>query len=129
MHLIIRKFSRILSVDDAVQRAQTGVLDRLQRLPGFVAYYIFDAGGGVGGSVSFFADPETAHAANDLVCAWAKLSIADLYDGEPEVTFGHVLFSVNSGSATLPLTVPSGSLDRDPISDPSLDLPDDADRA
>jgi hypothetical protein len=36
--LIIRKFNQIRSVQDAAQRARTGLLDRMQRLPGFIAY-------------------------------------------------------------------------------------------
>jgi hypothetical protein len=44
--------------------------------------------------VSFFADLAAAHAANNLLSEWTKISIADLYDGEPEVMSAQVFYSV-----------------------------------
>ncbi len=93
MHVVIRKFGHLRSVPLAAQRAETGLVALLKRMPGFLGYYIFDAGGGVGGSVTFFKDLETAIEANEKALLWMRASIADLTDGEPEIVSGAVLFS------------------------------------
>lgn len=92
MHVVIRKFSHLRSVRAAAQRAETGLAAMLTRMPGFLGYYIFDAGDGVGGSVTFFEDLPSATLANERAMAWVRASIMDLSDGEPEIITGDVLY-------------------------------------
>ena len=92
MHLVIRKFPRLHSVKDAAQRAETGLMTLLKKSPGFLGYSIFDAGGGVGGSVTFFKDRDSALAANALALAWINESLPDLFDGQPEIMISEVLY-------------------------------------
>ncbi|HEX2136333.1 MAG TPA: hypothetical protein VHG30_10575 [Microvirga sp.] len=91
MYLVIRKFSKLRSVAVAARRAESGIGQILKQSPGFRGYYIFDAGGGVGGSVTLFDSREEALAANRKVMAWIQASLSDLIDGEPEITTGEVL--------------------------------------
>jgi hypothetical protein len=91
--MVIRKFHQLRSVPAAAQRAETGLVAMLKRLPGFQGYCIFDAGNGIGGSITFFDDKETATQANERALAWVRASIADLYDGEPEILTGDILYS------------------------------------
>ncbi|MDB5546457.1 MAG: hypothetical protein JWO64_3606 [Hyphomicrobiales bacterium] len=93
MHMVIRKFPHLHSVRDAAQRAETGLVAILRKAPGFEGYCIFDAGGGVGGSVTFFKDRESAVAANARALVWIAESLPDLYDGEPEILVGEILYS------------------------------------
>ena len=93
MHMVIRKFPHLHSVRDAAQRAETGLVAILRKQPGFAGYCIFDAGGGVGGSVTFFKDRECAVAANARALVWIAESLPDLYDGEPEILVGEILYS------------------------------------
>ena len=95
MYMTIRKFSRMRSVPEAARRAETGIGQILRRSPGFQGYYVFDAGGGVGGSVTLFESKETALAANEKALAWVRASLSDLLDGEPEITTGEVLVAIS----------------------------------
>src|SRR6478672_6304707 len=93
MHMVIRTFPHLHSVRDAAQRAETGLMAILRKEPGFLGYSIFDAGGGVGGSVTFFEDRESALAANALALAWINESLPDLFDGQPEIVVSEVLYA------------------------------------
>jgi hypothetical protein len=91
MYLVIRKFNRMRSMPEAARRAESGIGQMLKQSPGFRGYYVFDAGNGVGGSVTLFESREAATAANEKALAWIRASLADLIDGEPEITAGEVL--------------------------------------
>ena len=52
MYLVIRKFSRMRTVGQAARRAESGIGKLIKEAIGFRGYYIFDAGGGVAGSVT-----------------------------------------------------------------------------
>jgi hypothetical protein len=94
MYLVIRKFDRISSMAEAAHRAESGIGQVLKQSPGFKGYYVFDAGGGVGGSVTMFDTKEAALAANEKALAWMRASLLDVIEGEPEVTVGEVLAAV-----------------------------------
>jgi hypothetical protein len=94
MYVIIRRFSRLRSVAEAARRAESGIGRLMQQSPGFRGYYVFDAGEGAGGSVTFFETRQDAVAANDKALAWIQASLTDLIDTEPEVTMGDVLVTV-----------------------------------
>jgi hypothetical protein len=88
MYVVIRKFNRMRSVAEAARRAESGLGQLLKQLPGFQGYYVFDAGDGVGGSVTLFESQEAAVAANEQALAWTRGSLIDVIDGEPEITMG-----------------------------------------
>ena len=94
MYVVVRTFSNMQAIGDIARRAETGVGSILKQTPGFKGYYIFDAGDGLGGSVSFFESRETATEANQKAIAWLKESIADLHEAEAEVMIGEVLATV-----------------------------------
>ena len=95
MHVVIRKFSNMRSLEEAGRRAAEGLGPILRQSPGFKGYYVFDAGGGAGGSVSLFESRAAAEAANEKAIAWIQQNLVDLYDGRPpEVTKGEVLAAV-----------------------------------
>ena len=94
MYLVIRRFNHISSVAEAARRAESGIGQLLKQSPGFQGYYVFDAGDGIGGSVSLFDSKEAAQAANDKALAWIRGSLVDMIDGEPEITMGEVLVVV-----------------------------------
>jgi len=96
LYLVIRKFSQIRSVSEAARRAETGIGQILRQSPGFRAYYVFDAGNGVGGSVTIFEDRDSAQGANEKALSWVRASLLDLIQDEPEITSGEVLVSLES---------------------------------
>jgi len=98
MYVVIRKFRKMRSVAEAARRAESGIGQMLKGSPGFRGYYVFDAGDGAGGSVTLFEDKATALAANEKAIAWVKGSLADLIEGELEVTVGDVLVAMTPPS-------------------------------
>lgn len=91
MYVVIRKFAHMHSVHEAARRAESGIGQILRQSPGFQGYYVFDGGNGVGGSVTLFDSRENALAANEKALSWIRASLADLVQGEPEITAGEVL--------------------------------------
>ena len=73
---------------DAILRHLAPVM---KQSPGFHGYYVFDAGNGIGGSITLFESREAAVAANEKALAWIRASLADLIQGDPEITSGEVL--------------------------------------
>jgi hypothetical protein len=96
MYVTIRKFTRMRSVSEAARRAESGIGQILKQSPGFRGYYVFDAGDGVGGSVTLFENRETATEANRKALNWIQASLSDLLDGEPEITMGEVLVTITA---------------------------------
>jgi hypothetical protein len=96
MYLVIRKFTHMRSVAEAARRAESGLGQLLKQSAGFQGYYVFDAGVGVGGSVTMFDSKEAAVAANEKALAWIRGSLVDVINGEPEITMGEVLAVVSA---------------------------------
>jgi hypothetical protein len=67
----IRKFAspQMRSVSQAARRAESGIGQMLRQAPGFRGYYVFDAGIGVGGSVTLFESRDEALVANKKALA------------------------------------------------------------
>jgi hypothetical protein len=94
MYVVIRKFRNIRSMPEVARRAESGIGQLLRNSPGFQGYHVFDCGNGVGGSVSLFDSRETALAANEKSLMWIRASLANMVQGEPEITAGEILASV-----------------------------------
>lgn len=94
MYVVIRKVNRMSSVTEAARHAESGLGQMLTQTPGFQDYCVFNAGDGVGGSISLFENQEAAIAANERALTWIRASLTDVIDGEPEITMGEVLVTV-----------------------------------
>ncbi|MGO4525978.1 hypothetical protein AB4097_14045 [Microvirga sp. 2MCAF35] len=94
MYVVIRKFSKMRSVPEAARRAESGIGQILRQSPGFQGYHVFDCGNGAGGSITLFDTREAALAANEKALTWIRASMADLIQGEPEITAGEILATV-----------------------------------
>lgn len=94
MHVTIRKFHHLRSVAEAARRAESGIGQLLKQSPGFQGYYVFDCGDGTGGSITLFDTHEHAAEANERALAWVRASLADLVQGEPEITAGKILVAM-----------------------------------
>ena len=65
----------------------------LKEIPGFVASYWVDAGGGVMASTSVFEDQAGAEPSTGRAAAWVRDNIASLLPNPPQVTAGEVVAS------------------------------------
>ena len=93
MYVITRRFKSISSVAEAAARAEAGLAPILLAATGFKGYHIIDAGDGVGLSVTMFETREDADRVKDRALDWVRQNLSDLYQGEPEVTAGEVIYS------------------------------------
>ncbi|RAK59867.1 hypothetical protein DJ021_08635 [Phenylobacterium hankyongense] len=93
MYVITRRFQSMSSVAEAAARAEAGLAPMLVAATGFKGYHIIDAGGGVGLSVTMFETREDADRVKDRALDWIRQNLSDLYQGEPEVTAGEVIYS------------------------------------
>ena len=56
MYATVRRYEGVTNPSEAAQRVNEGFLSLISQVPGFVAYYWVDAGGGVMISTSVFQD-------------------------------------------------------------------------
>ena len=75
---------------DLARRVNQGFVPIISKAPGFVAYYVVDAGNDVVASVSVFQDQAGAEESNRMAAGWVKENIASLVSGSPEITAGAV---------------------------------------
>ena len=92
MYGVIRRYEDVQSTDEAVRRAEQGLLPLVQQAPGYVAYWAIDAGDGVIASVSVFQDRNGAEESTRRVRSWVQENLASLMPNPPQVTMGEVVF-------------------------------------
>ena len=63
----------------------------ISKIPGFVAYYWVDAGGGVMISTSIFQDQAGEEKSNTTAKGWARENLAALLPNPPQITAGKVV--------------------------------------
>jgi len=68
------------------------LVPKLNKLPGFVGYYLIDAGNGVFSSLSFFETPEQGMESTKFVATWLRDEKLDtIVPNEPKITSGRVV--------------------------------------
>ncbi len=75
---------------ELARRVNQGFVPIIGKAPGFVAYYVVDAGNDVVASVSVFQDQAGAEESNRMAADWVKENMASLVSGSPEITAGAV---------------------------------------
>ena len=91
MYISIRRYKTSPSAaSELPQKVNQGFLPIISKTPGFVAYYMVDAGNDVVASVSIFEDKAGAEKSNKMAEEWVKENIASLVSGSPEITAGAV---------------------------------------
>jgi hypothetical protein len=101
MHAVIRRYKvRLGTVASAAQHAESSLLPQMNQLPGFVAYYLLDAGDSVLASISVCETREGADAAAALAADWFRSDWPSFKVIPPEITDGEVLVHAEVGRAT-----------------------------
>jgi hypothetical protein len=99
MYASIRKYKTIPgAADELARRVEQGFVPLVSRAPGFVAYYVVEAGNDVVASVSIFQDQAGAEESNRLAATWVSDNIASLFLGPPEITAGEA--TVHASAST-----------------------------
>ena len=101
MHAVIRRYRvRLGTVASAAQHAENSLLPQMNQLPGFVAYYLLDAGDSVLASISVCETREGADAAAAFAASWFRSDWPSFKVIPPEITDGEVLVHAEVGRAT-----------------------------
>ena len=90
MHAVIRRYKvRLGTVAGAAHHAELSLVPQMNRLPGFVAYYLLDAGDSVLASISVCETPEGADAAAALAASWFRSDWPSFKLIPPEIMAEH----------------------------------------
>jgi hypothetical protein len=88
MYTAIRRYERVSDPSEVVKRATEEFAPMLGDKPGFIGYWIVDAGDGVVATISVFETKEEADESTETAAGWARERLADLITGPPQVTAG-----------------------------------------
>ena len=77
---------------ELTRKVNETLVPKLEKLPGFAGYWLFDAGHGVFSSLSLFETPEQGMESTKLVAAWIRDEKLDaMIPNEPKITSGQVV--------------------------------------
>jgi Antibiotic biosynthesis monooxygenase len=79
------------SVDEVARRVNEQFVDIISDMPGFVAYFVLDAGQGEIGSVSVFEDQQSAEESNSRAEEWVRQNLSELLPTPPDFAAGEVM--------------------------------------
>jgi len=91
MYASIRRYKTSTgAAAELARRVNEGFVPIISAAPGFVAYYVVDAGNDVVASVSVFQDQAGSEESNRMAADWVKENITSLLPAPPEITAGAV---------------------------------------
>lgn len=93
MYATVRRYEGVTDSAEAGRRVSEGFVPLIKEIPGFVAYYWADAGGGVMVSTGVFEDQAGAENSTERAANWVRENIAELLPNPPQVTAGEVVAS------------------------------------
>jgi hypothetical protein len=77
-------------VDEMIQRVQDGFVPIISGAPGFIAYYVVNAGNAVVVTVSIFDDKAGSDRAQQMAADWVARNLGTVIRGLPTITAGEV---------------------------------------
>jgi hypothetical protein len=91
MYAVVRRYEGVTDPAEAARRVDEEFLPLLRQVPGFVAYYWADAGGGVMVSTGVFQDRAGAEESTGRAADFVRDHLASLLPNPPQVTAGEVV--------------------------------------
>jgi heme-degrading monooxygenase HmoA len=88
MYTAIRRYEGVNEPAEVVKRVTQEFAPMLRDKPGFIGYWVVDAGEGVVSTISVFETKEAADESTEAAAGWARERLADLITGAPQVTAG-----------------------------------------
>ena len=100
-YTVIRRYQLLpdASMDNLVERVNTGFVPIVSRIPGFQEYLFVDAGDGAHLTISLYDDLSGAQQSTRDAASWAAENVAALIEGPPEVTTGWIRIHVDADDA------------------------------
>jgi hypothetical protein len=93
MYAAVRRYEGVTDPAEAGRRVNEGFVPLIRQVPGFVAYYWVDAGGGVMVSTSVFENQAGADESTKRAADFVQENLASLLPNPPQVTAGEVVAS------------------------------------
>ena len=91
MHLSIRKYKvNPHHKDDLIREVEAGFVPLISQAPGFIAFYVVDAGDGDLASISIFDSHAAAEESNRLAAGHIRENLATFFPSPPDITAGEV---------------------------------------
>jgi len=94
MHATVRRYEGIDKVrsEEITRKVNDSLVPELSELPGFVGYFVIDAGGGVLTSVSLFESSAQADASSRLAAGWIRdHDLESALPNAPRITAGPLI--------------------------------------
>jgi hypothetical protein len=91
MYIAVRRYEGVTDTRKVAQLAREGFLPIISEMPGFVAYYLVDAGDGVTVSTSVFEHKEAEEQSTFRAGEFVAEHLAPLMPNAPQVTAGEVV--------------------------------------
>src|SRR5687768_18576520 len=89
MYVSIRQYNG-RNVAEFSRRAQEGFVPLVRQVPGFLAWYLVDGGGGALFTITLCEDQAGAEASVSAAADWVPANVADLVERSPAVIHGEV---------------------------------------
>ncbi|MGW6576259.1 MULTISPECIES: hypothetical protein [unclassified Streptomyces] len=93
MYAAVRRYEGVTDPAEAGRIVDEGFVALMRQVPGFVAYYWVDAGGGVMVSTSVFRDRAGADESIERAAHFVRDNLARYLPNPPQVTAGEVVAS------------------------------------
>jgi hypothetical protein len=90
MYIAVRRYEGVTDTRKVAQLAREGFLPIISEMPGFMAYYLVDAGDGVVVSTSVFEHKEAEEQSTFRAGEFVAEHLAPLMPNPPQVTAGEV---------------------------------------
>jgi hypothetical protein len=88
----VRRYEGVTDPGEAGRRVTESFMPLISELPGFVAYYWVDAGGGVMISTGVFQDQSSAEESDRKAADWVRdNNMAEVMPNPPQITAGEVV--------------------------------------
>jgi hypothetical protein len=96
MYAAVRRYDGVSDTKEVARQVEEHFLPIVREMPGFVAYYVVDAGDGVMVSTSVFEDQATEEQSSWRAGEFVAQYIAPLTPNPPQITAGDVVVAHNS---------------------------------
>ena len=91
MYVAVRRYEGMTDPQRVAEVAQESFVPLISEMPGFVAYYLVDAGDGVSVSTSVFEHKDAEEQSNFRAGGFIAEHLATLLPNPPQVTAGEVV--------------------------------------
>ena len=93
----IRRYTvDVANSDEIISKVKEGFVPIIKGTPGFLGYYVINAGDGVLASVSVFESQAGVEESDSRAADWVKEHLAGLITSSPQITEGELVISADT---------------------------------